>query len=250
MAQITAQEAAQIIASDPEVRPQRRIPGTSRLVRRIMVEEAIPVCNVGPWAYHLERPSISVFVPAYDPAKDSQKLGYAASEPFPGLHRFAKIVDEHEMGWCEDDGRMVLNDLIGLGVGLPSKQALTRYGVFIPEGQLPTLAEIQTANQRLAAHLDELIEEARDAYDKGADERKAVISDRHYLAARIRGIDDRWVNHAHTEELIKCEMCGKRNPTGVAKCACGTIINFDLFRKIQAQQEQLLEAATRPTPKK
>jgi hypothetical protein len=43
-------------------------------------------------------------------------------------------------------------------------------------------------------------------------------------------------------------MCGKFNPAGIAKCACGQILDFELFQKLQKQQEDMLERATKPAP--
>lgn len=250
MAQITAEEARQILASDPNINAQRRLPPTLARVQRLQIEEAVLVCNVGPWPHRLERPSISIFVPAYEAIKDTRKLGYIASDPFPGIHRFAKIMDEQEMTWCEDDGRTVLRDVIGMGPGLPMRQSLVHEGVFIPEDKLPTPAEVQIANNRLSDYLDFLIGEARDADEKGADERKATIGPRHYQAARIKGIDEKWVTHSAVEQSVRCEMCGKRNPAGVAKCQCGHILDIDLYKRLMAKQTEMLEELNRPGPVK
>jgi hypothetical protein len=251
MAIVTADEAARIIAQDQRQLNTRRLPPTLLMITKLMKDQSIFACNVGPWGHICDRPSLHLAIPPYDPKNDPQKLGYARSEPFPAIHRFAKIVDEHEMGWCEDDGRVVLKDLIGIGYGLPMQQSLVRFGVFVPEATDPTPAELAAARANLDRYLDELIAEARDAYDAGPEARKAVITpeSRHIQAARLKGINEPWVHHQASQSSKQCEMCGRFNPTGVAKCQCGTILDFALFQKIQKQQEEMLDAATKPTKK-
>ena len=248
---VTAEEAAQIIAQDQRKLNARRLPPTLLMISKLMADQSIFACNVGPWGHICDRPSLHLAIPPYDPKQDPEKKGYAKSEPFPAIHRFAKIISEDEMGWCEDDGRSVLKDLIGIGYGLPANQSLTRYGVFIPEGKEPTPAELAAARANLDRYLDDLIAEARDAYDAGPEARKAVITpdSRHIQAARIKGINEPWVQHQHTQTSKQCEMCGKFNPAGVARCACGTILDFELFQRIQKKQEEMLEQATRPAKK-
>ena len=167
--------------------------------------------------------------------------------------RNAKIVNEDEFGYFEDDGRQVALDLIGVGFGLPGRNALIQYGVFVPAGKEPTKEEIAEAKRQLGECIDRLIVEAREAYDKGPAERSAVISDRHLWAARQRGVNEAWVHHQHTQESSQCEMCGKFNPSGIAKCQCGNIIDIELYKRLMARQkEQIdeLEMETATAPRK
>ena len=249
MPTVTAAEAAQMLAAEQRaMNASRTLPPTLARIRLLMKEESFPICNVGPWSYRPERASLTVFIPAYDKQADPQHKGYAESAPMPVIFRQAKIVDENEFGWIEDDGRAVAQDLCGVGFGMHPNNSLFQYGVFIPAGSEPTAEEVAEARRKLDLCYDRLIEDARDAYDKGPAERKAVISDRHLLAARVRGLNEPWVHHQHSERSVQCEMCGKFNPAGVAKCACGTILDFDLYQRIQARQDRLLEEATRPKP--
>ena len=242
MPSITAAEAEQIIAEEQrQLNAGRMLPPTLARIQRLQAEEVFSICNVGPWDYRLERASLMVYVPAYDATKDHKKLGYAASDPMPDVRREARIINEDEFGYFEDDGRKVARDLIGIGFGLPSRNALTQYGVFVPAGKLPTKEEIENARHLLSECIDRLIAEARDAYDKGPAERAAVITERHLWAARQRGLSEAWVHHQHTQQSQQCEMCGKFNPSGIAKCACGNIVDFDLYKRLQARQKQQLD---------
>ena len=209
------------------------------------------MCNVGPWSYQIERPSVSLAVPAYDAEKDQKKLGYAKSAPFPRIHRFAKIVNEDEMGWCEDDGLWVLRDCIGMGFGSPHSQSIARFGVFVAEHGEATREELAAASAMFDEYLDMLIAEARDAWEAGPKERATVITrfSRHIDAGRIKGIDEPWMTHQISQTSVRCEMCGQRNPAGVAKCQCGTILDFDLYKKIQARQDEMIEKLTAPHKK-
>ena len=253
---VTFEEAGQILKQDPRVgRPgiRRTLPPTLLSIQRMMVENSILVCNVGPWNHICERPSLFVLIPAYDPAKDEKKLGYSAADPFPAIHRFAKIVSEDEMGWCEDDGRTVLRDLIGIGAGMPASRSLVHRGVFIPEEKLPNREEIAQANGRLDEYTEYLIAEARDAYDAGPVQRKAVIGDEHIWAGRRRGLNEPWLTYKHTEKSVRCQNCGTWNPQGIARCSgpnCGHVIDFELHFKLEAEQKRRFaefeELATRP----
>lgn len=251
MAVITADEAAQMVSADQRKMNARRLPPTLLSIQKLMADQAIFACNVGPWPYVLDRPSLHLVIPGYDAKLDTEKLGYAKSEPFPAIHRFAKIISEDEMGWCEDDGRVVLKDLLGVGYGMPANQSLMRFGVFVPEGKEPTKQEIAAANANLDRYLDELIGEAKDMYDQGGEARKAIYAQgsRYLQAARLRGVNEAWVTQSSAQQSVQCEMCGKYNPSGVAKCACGTILDFDLYQRIQKRQDEMLEQATRPNKK-
>ena len=249
MARITAAEASQIIREEQrQLNNGRRLPHTLNRIRVLMAEEFVIICNVGPWEHRRELGCKNFFIPAYDPKADPQKLRYAKSDPIPGVCREAYIATDEQYGYYEDDGMQVAQEAIGIGFGISPMNSLVRFGVFVPAGKEPTQEELQAAREQLSKYYDFLIEEARDAFDKGPEERKAVISDRHLFAARIRGIDEKWVHHQHTQESVRCEMCGKYNPAGVAKCACGTILDFELYTRIQQKQDQMLEAATRPHP--
>lgn len=256
MAVVSAAEAAaEVMAVVRADNGSRLLPRTLRRIQRLQADEVFSICNVGPWPHLIERGSIIVRVPGYDAAKDHKKLGYAASEPMPEIRREAKVVNEFEYTFIEDDGRMVARDMIGVGFGLPLQWALTQYGVFVPAGPLPTSEEIAAAKQELSVYVDRLINEARTAFDAGPKERQLVINERHLWAARQRGLNEAWVSAQHTQESIRCDSCGKFNPSGIAKCQCGNIIDFDLYKKIEIRQrkqrEELdLELATAPTKEK
>lgn len=229
----------------------RLLPPTLARIQKMQRDEVFAICNVGPWPYILERQGLSIFIPAYDPEQDTEGLGYAKSEPMPDVRREAKIINESEFGYFEDDGRQVALDMIGIGFGLPRQQALDRYGVFVPAGKEPTKHEIAEARRRLDIYCNELIEEARVEFDKGRENWSKVRNDRHLWAARERGIDEAWVNLETTDTAVRCDSCGKRNPKGIAKCQCGNIINFELYKSIalrqKRQMEELeMELATRP----
>lgn len=253
MPAITAQEAQRIIREEQrQLNNGRHLPPTLGRIRRLIETESVYICNVGPWPRLIETGSLKSFlVPAYDPKLDPEGLGYVRSQPIPGVFQQAYIANEDNYGYYQDDGRQVALEAIGIGFGMNPANSIVKEGFFVPEGTEPTAAEVRAAKEALSKYFDELIEEARDAYDKGPAERKAVIGERHILAARVKGLDERWVHHQHTQESVRCEMCGKYNPAGVAKCQCGSILDAELYRKLMRQQkemleEQELEEATRP----
>lgn len=259
MARISAQEAAQIIREEQRQLTTAVLPPTLARIRDLMKDETFPICNVGPWPYRLERAALHVLVPGYDSKIDPEKKGYAASEPMPCIFREAKLTGGGgetalEYGYIEDDGRMVALDLIGVGFGLPPQNSLLQYGVFVPAGKEPTKAEIAAAQKQLINYQDRLIAEARQAFDKSREElgrlMEADRDGRHLWAARQRGVDEAWVHHQHTQESVRCDMCGKYNPSGIAKCQCGRILDFDLYAKIEREQADMMELAKEPTKRK
>jgi len=260
MARVSADEAAKLIAEEQRKLSSAVLPPTLKRIRDMQQKETFSICNVGPWPYSLERAAMRIFIPGYDPKSDPKKKGYAASAPIPCIVREAKLVGGGgetplEYGWVEDDGHDVALDMIGVGFGLPKQNSLVQYGVFVPIGSEPTESEIAAARQQLTAYQDRLIAEARQAFDKSREELakllEADVEGRHLWAARERGVDEAWVHHQHTQQSVKCDMCGKFNPPDIAKCQCGQILNVDLYKKLMARQNEINEdLATEPSKKK
>lgn len=258
MARITADEAAQIIRQEQRQLNTAVLPPTLKYITKQMKAETFSICNVGPWPYRLERGSLHIIVPGYDAAIDPDKKGYATSDPIPCIFPEAKLTggggeSPLEYSMIYDDGHMVALDLIGVGFGLAPQNSLIQYGVFVPEGKEPTKAEVEAAKRQLIGYQDRLIAEARQAFDKSREElgrlMEADKDGRHLWAARQRGVDEAWVHHQHTQESVRCDMCGRYNPSGIAKCQCGRILNFDLFAKIEREQAEMMELATAPKKK-
>ena len=251
MPRMSAQEAAQIIAQEQRALNHPNIQPTLPIISKFMRENVFSICNVGPWPYNLQRGTITMFLPAYDAKTDTDKRGYSATRPMSIMHRECRIVggggeEPLEYGFIEDDGRAVAADLVGVGHSMNPNNSLVRYGVFIPAGPEPAQAEIDAAKQKLATYIDQLIQEARDAFDSGPAERKAVICDRHLWAGRERGLNEAWLHYQHTEESVKCRNCGKFNPEDIARCACGHIINAELALQLDAEQLAILDRVTKP----
>jgi hypothetical protein len=262
---VTAEEAQQIVSNDMRRinGGERRLPTILPRLRRMMKEDVLFIANVGPWGRMLETGSLKGFiVPSYDPLKDKEGLGYARSADIPAVYRQAKISNDDEYGYIEDDGFQVAWEALGIGHSLPPGNAIVKMGFFVPALTDPrypgraTPDEVAKAQEALSRHIDELIAEARDAYDKGPEERKAVISaDRHLLAARLRGIDEPWVHHQHSQQNLRCPMCQNFNPANAIICKCGEVLDEDAYRERMARRKRIeqeieLEAATAPPKKK
>lgn len=250
MARISAEEASQIIRQEQRQLNAAVLPTTLSRIRTLMKDETFTICNVGPWPYRLERAALHILIPGYDLKIDPDKKGYASSEPLPCIFREAKLTggggeSPLEYGWIEDDGRQVALDMIGVGFGLAPQNSLIQYGVFVPEGKVPTRTEIVAAQKQLVGYQDRLIAEARQAFDKSREElgrlMEADRDQRHLWAARARGVDEAWVHHQHTQESVRCDMCGRYNPSDIAKCQCGQIIDFELFTKLAREQNDMME---------
>ena len=253
---VSAAEAAQIIRNEQRSMNAAILPPTLARIQRLMQEETFPICNVGPWEYRQERGCIQVYIPKYDPKHDPHKKGYAESAPFPVIRREAvnKSMEPNDYTYIEDDGRAVANDLIGVGFGMHPANSLLPYGVFVPQGPEPTGEELHAARKRLSEYADRLVQEARDAWDKGREEWGKTRSDRHLWAGRVKGIQEKWVTDDHVEESARCSFCGKFNPPDIAACSCGNPINEEAYkrgmqRRRELEEEVALEAATKPGKK-
>jgi hypothetical protein len=259
MARITAQEAAEVIRDQQRQLNSAVLPPTLNRIRALMKDETFVICNVGPWLYRLERAALHIVIPGYDPKADTKKKGYAASAPLPCVFREAKLTGGGgegplEYSWIEDDGRQVALDMIGVGFGLAPQNSLVQYGVFVPMEGEPTQAEVAAAQRELIGYQDRLIAEARQAFDKSREELGRLLEadrdNRHLWAARARGVDEAWVHHQHTQESVRCDMCGRYNPAGIAKCQCGRILDFELYAKIEKEQAEMMELAQSTRPSK
>lgn len=248
MARISAVEAEQIVRADLENQRrmgQANLPVTPKLMNDLTGKGFFRICNVGPWPYHIERGSIYLDIPGYDAKKD-KAANYAASVAMPAVRQEAKVIGGGgevplEYGYIFDDGRQVALEMIGIGFGLPKHASLMQYGVFVPAGAEPTKEELTAARQTLEEYADRLIQEAREAFDKGRDEWNRTRSERHIWAGQLRGIQEKWVAETHQEQSVRCEMCGTFNPAGIAKCKCGYILDIDLFAKLERQQAEVME---------
>lgn len=259
MPRITAAEASQIIRDEQRQLNTTVLPPTLKRIRDMQRDVTFSICNVSPWSYKLERASLHVLIPGYDKKIDPEEKGYAASEPLPCIFREAKLTggggeSPLEYGFIEDDGRMVALDLIGVGFGLATQNSLVQYGVFVPADSEPKKQEIAAARKELIGYQDRLIAEARQAFDKSREElgrlMEADRDGRHLWAARERGVDEAWVHHQHTQESVRCDMCGRFNPSGIAKCQCGQILDFDLFARISKEQAEMMELVKGDTGKR
>ena len=258
MARISAAEAEQIVRADLDHQRrmgQANLPRTPQLLNDLMHKGVFPICNVGPWAYPIERGCIRMFIPAYDPKSDTKGIGCAMSDSLPAVRTEAYITGgggDQPLTWGNyfDDGRIVAMDLIGIGAGLKKENSLVQYGVFVPAGPLPTKEEIAGAVEQLELYADYLVQESREAFDKGRETWNQTRSDRHLWAGRRRGIQEKWVSEDHQEQSVRCDMCGKFNPAGIAKCQCGRIIDFELYAKIEREQGEMMELARSESPKR
>ena len=257
MPRISAAEAEQIVRADLDNQRkmgQASLPHTPKLMNDLTGKGVFRVCNVGPWPYHVERGPIYLDIPGYTASADVDKIGCAMGAPMPAVRQEAKIIGGGgevplEYGYIFDDGRQVALEMIGVGFGLPRHASLVQYGVFVPQGPLPTKEEISEARGQLQAYAERLVDEARTAFDKGRDEWYRTRSDRHLWAGRLMGIQEKWCSEDHAEQSVRCDMCGKFNPANIAKCQCGNIIDFDLYAKIEQRQAEMLDRATVPRRK-
>jgi hypothetical protein len=150
----------------------------------------------------------------------------------------------------DDSGRYFAWQMLGVGRGMHPSKALTRFGMFVGEGDTPTTEELRKANEELHKECKAVVKFAEEVYvtDRKLFSR-AVRPEVHFVAAKVLGrdnpIDSPWMGAANPVGRIKCKMCGRVCEPDVATCEAGHIVNAELYAELMAVQEQVL-AATKP----
>lgn len=262
--QVTDADAQRSIAQKQGIGKQRFIPPVLPEVREIM-NRRIHVFNVGPWGQTVNTGSTGSFIipacpfgTAYvemleeDREQQSPTFGKLVP-PIKAIMRELVISSEDAMTPLDDSGRYFAWQMLGVGRGLNPTKALTRFGMFVAEGDTPTAAELAAAHVELEKECKAIWKFADELYvtDRKLFSR-AVIPTVHFVAAKVLGRDNEtdspWMGAANPIKRIKCPMCAATVDGDAAKCSCGQIINVERYMELKSIQEEI-EAATAPKPK-
>lgn len=261
---VTDADAQRAIAAKQGIGKQRYIPPVLPEVREVM-NRRIHVFNVGPWGQTVNTGSTGTFyIPAcpfgqpyvemvqQDGDRDSATFGQLVS-PIKSIMRELVIASEDAMTPLDDSGRYFAWQMLGVGRGMHPSKALTRFGMFVSAGDVPTADELAKANEELKKECMAVVKFAEEVY---VTDRKlfgrAVRPEVHFVAAKVLGrdnpVDSPWMGAANPVGRVKCKMCGRLCEPDVATCEAGHIVNADLYAELMAAQEEVL-AATAPKAK-
>lgn len=201
------------------------------VMKKVSKEQQIHIYNVGPWALTRELGSIGSFrIPACPEGKE-----YVERDPIPGVFE-EPIPGEHPnfMEVRTEEGRYIAEQILGVGPFMSARDSFEHLGVFIgsqvgPEAK-PTKEELATAKAKLRAHMEELVNDARKAYERG-DMREIV--DRHRLAARYLKLEnEQWYSTRTAKARVSCEACGTAVNEGTKICpTCRYPIDHEWYAK-------------------
>ena len=106
----------------------------------------------------------------------------------------------------------------------PNTQNFLERGIFVPEGDKPTSAELAQAKSKLVSYFQRLIPIADDLWTNPRS--RWQIDNNARIAAKYLGIRREWAEVSGIAGRIECPVCGEFVKPGVAKCShCGAILD-------------------------
>lgn len=212
-----------------------KVPKLPAAVAKTSNETCVWIYNVGPWALSRELGSLGSFrIPACPEGEE-----YVARDPIPGIFT-EPVPGEHplHMELRTSDGRYVAEQIVGIGAFLSKRDSFEHLGVFLGSqvgpAAKPTKAELATAKGKLRLYLEELINDARKAYERG-DLREIV--ERHRMAARTLKLEnEQWYSTREAKARQDCPMCGSVvNDTVVICPTCRYVLNEEKYEKMKSR---------------
>lgn len=192
-------------------------------------EHPVYIFNVGPWKQRILRGSFSRDIPGC-------AEGALYSEPviIPGIVTEPYPKDERSMSTLQYDGKLFALDLIGIGIGIPHHEKLTRFGVFVSETNPPSEEDLAKANSLLDLECNNLVNDMTVASSEGPKVARETYQPKYHDAAAKRLHKTRaecpWLGQAavQSSNSIECPFCGTYMDADKPRCPslkCGEIVN-------------------------
>lgn len=201
------------------------------------------IFNVGPMRHQRSMGSYGQFTIL----ACEEGMPYSKPTEVPYITNDPVHVDMFQMAHRHDSGRKLANDVVGIGQFHTVSEDLTKWGVFVAEGQEPTETELKAARKKLITTYDQLISEADNYWNQGPSEYKNV-TEMHRLAAKIRGQKDKpWARGV--QELQTCDICGSQVAPTAAICpTCKNVIDEGRVIKARLRGYEHLWKKKSPEP--
>lgn len=206
---VSAKEAGEELMAKVSRLNGRRLPPIPAAIKKLGRETQVYIYNVGPWSWTRHLGGAGAFiVPAC-------LEGKTHSEPLviDGMFQLPIPVDDQNFEWRmeEGGGLHVAEDVVGIGMMAPRSAAFIKYGVFIAEGKVPTVAELQAARQALSEYLTYLVSEANQTFARNPTEFYNYCGDMHRQAAKMlkkTAAECPWLSTTVTTPRQTCGSCG------------------------------------------
>lgn len=225
----------------PDQQPVRRnIPPIPGHILSLMESDKVYIFNVGPWEHVVRLGSLGTFtVPKCEDGEDvSKPLEYRAGQPgLPAVLPECNYQGDNTWSWSFDTtGRRVAQNILGHAGFSHSSNDLTKYGVFIAAGSVPTESEINAAREKLYALYDERVRQADQAFEiNGGMEMVngtsvSTITKDHVQACKALGLEREWAKV--NKRMVPCPACDESVKPGAAICQhCDAILDEEKARK-------------------
>lgn len=215
---LTAREAAQHVNETVKGwNNSRRLQPVPASLKKFMDENRLYIHNVGPWSHERSMGSLGTY---YIPKCEDGKAYATMTRELPGIVMEPIPVNESTFSYNQDDGRYVADQIMGVGSFLNPINSLMKFGVFISDFEKPTKEELAAAQVELKAHFENLVSEARRAYEQGPAESEGTIRAQHRLAAlKLNLPDEAWLKNATPTSRQKCPVCGTMAGNEQIMCA-------------------------------
>lgn len=180
----------------------------------------VKIFNVGPMKHQRSMGSYGQWlIHSCEPGQShsiATEVPYVTNDP---VH-----IDMNQMAYRHDSGRRLAFDILGVGQFHTPGEDLTKWGVFVADGEEPTEVELKRARAKLNKTYDYLISEADAYWNQGPSEYKNV-TEMHRMAARERGqVNKPWARAVI--ETTKCPACASQLDPSAAICGvCKTVID-------------------------
>lgn len=199
-------------------------------------ENSVFIFNVGPWPQYIRRGSF-----CYDvaPCAADEKVSKPVSirgivtEDYPENERAMKLL--------QYDGKTFALDLIGIGIGIPHHEKLSRFGVFVSETNPPSEEEIRIANEMLDRECNGMVNDMNVAYAEGPKVARETYQAKYHNAAATRlgktKAECPWMGTdlAKISDHMACPFCGESMGAKLPKCPnCKEIVNQAAYKVAQS----------------
>jgi len=209
---------------------------------QVTLKEYIPrvkhkLCSVFPRPFYFHDANGQYELPACTP-----KMAYSFVEIQPGYDKYDLGEDKH-ISALAITAKEIAKDYAGI---LAGSDSLTSRGVFVPEGEEPTEAEIISARKRLAEWAEDTVRKADRMWS--ATQRITDISDDAKLAAGVISVEREWAADWIAVEKVLCPVCNEPMNKGakihsVGQKGCGQRIFWDENGKPSWADEKRLTPA-------
>jgi hypothetical protein len=209
----------------------RKVPPVLPSVQKASDDNPVFIMNVGPFKQRREMGSKGpVFLKA---CPEDQE--YCICHRLGGIERELYPNDETTMRFIEDDGFAVAQDILGIGISLDARAALTKMGFFISRSEKPTAAELKAAKGHLRQYLEGLIKEMNEAHRAGPKERRDVEAPEHFEAARIlkkTKAECPWIEDGGQDVSREtCPNCKGLYDVGTVTHSCGFVLDVKTYNE-------------------